>query len=84
MDLSDTDERARERLIRHWRSVSAEDKLALVGRLNRAVMALAQARQDAQYPDATPEERRMRLASLWIDRASMIRWWGWDPAERGR
>lgn len=82
--LSDTSPEARRRLIEHWRSVPPEEKAAIVGRLNRAVLALAQARQDAWYPDATPEERRLRLASLWIDRESMIRWWGWDPDERGR
>ena len=82
--LSDTTPEACRRLIEHWREVSPEDKAAVVGRLNRAVLALAQARQDAWYPDATAEERRLRLASLWIDREAMIRWWGWDPDERGR
>jgi hypothetical protein len=64
--------------------MSPEEKVAAVGRLNRAVLHLAQARQDTRYPNATAEERRLRLASLWLDRADMIRWWGWDPEERGR
>jgi hypothetical protein len=82
--LSDTSDEARELLIAHWRSVSPEEKAAHVGRLNRMVMALAQARQDQQYPNATPEERRLRLASLWVEREHMIRWWGWDPDIHGR
>jgi hypothetical protein len=82
--LSDTSEEARERLIAYWRSVPLEEKAAHIGRLNRAVLELAQARQDAQYPDATPEERRLRLASLWYSREDMMRVWGWDPEVRGR
>lgn len=82
--ISDTSELARQRLIEHWRSVPAIEKAAHIGRLNRMVLGLAQARQDAQYPNATPEERRLRLASLWIAREDMIRYWGWDPEIRGR
>ena len=82
--LSDTSPAARDRLVAHWRSVPLEEKAAAIGRLNRGVLKLAAARQDAQYPDATPEERRLRLASLWLPREAMIRWWGWDPVERGR
>jgi hypothetical protein len=81
---SDTSDLARKRLIEHWRSVSPIEKAAHVGRLNRMVLRLAQARQDAQYPRATPEERRLRLASLWIAREDMIRFWGWDPEVHGR
>lgn len=83
-DLSDTSPAARQRLIAHWRSVSPSEKAAHIGRLNRMVLRLAQARQDAQYPHATPEERRLRLASLWIERDDMIRFWGWDPEVHGR
>jgi hypothetical protein len=82
--LSDTSDEARQLLIEHWRRVSPEEKAAHIGRLNRMVMSLAAARQDQQYPDATPEERRLRLASLWIDRDSMIKFWGWDPEIHGR
>ncbi|MEQ1571447.1 MAG: hypothetical protein ABMA64_37820 [Myxococcota bacterium] len=62
----------------------AIEKLAHIGRMNRMVLGLAQARRDAQYPSATPEERRLRLASLWIDRRDMIRFWSWDPETHGR
>ena len=82
--LSDTSPEARARLVAHWRDVPLEEKFAAIGRLNRGVLRLAQARQDLEYPHASAEERRLRLASLWVDRDSMIRWWGWDPQLRGR
>jgi hypothetical protein len=82
--LSDTSADARARVIERWRSTTPEERLAEVGRMNRAALSLAQHRHDAWYPEATPEERRLRLASLWVDRDAMIRWWGWDPEERGR
>jgi len=81
---SDTTDEARERLLDHWRRATPEDRYREVLRLNRVVRELAQAGQDLRYPDATPEERRLRLASLWIPREAMIRWWSWDPEVRGR
>lgn len=83
-ELSDTSPEARERWLQRWRDATPEERAAEIGRWNRTVKALAQARQDAWYPDATPEERRLRLASLWLPREAMIRWWGWDPDEKGR
>jgi hypothetical protein len=82
--LSDTTDDARERLLAYWRAASPEDRYREMVRLNRMVRSLAQAGQDLRYPDATPEERRLRLASLWIPREAMIRWWGWDPEVHGR
>jgi len=82
--LTDTSDDARERLLAHWRAATPEERYAEVVRLNRMVKGLAQAGQDLRYPNATPEERRLRLASLWIPREAMIRWWGWDPDEKGR
>ena len=82
--LSDTSEDARQRLIEHWKSVSPREKAAHIGRLNRMVLRLAQARQDKMYPHATPGERRLRLASLWISREDMMKYWGWDPDIHGR
>ena len=36
-----------------------------------------------RHPEATEEEVRLRLASLWFDRETMIRVFHWDPEERG-
>ncbi|MEQ1569726.1 MAG: hypothetical protein ABMA64_29090 [Myxococcota bacterium] len=82
--FSDTSPEAHRREVEYWRAASPEEKWAAVGRLNGAVLELCQARQDMQYPDATPEERRLRLCSLWVDRDTMIHRFGWDPLERGR
>jgi hypothetical protein len=82
--LTDTSDDARERLLAFWRAATPEERYAEVVRLNRMVKGLAQAGQDMRYPHATPEERRLRLASLWIPREAMIRFWGWDPDIHGR
>ena len=82
--LSDTSDEARQRLIEHWRNADDQERWDAIGRLNGALLALAQDRQDEWYPEATPEERRLRLASLWVDRETMIRLFDWDPDERGR
>jgi hypothetical protein len=37
-----------------------------------------------RYPDASERELRLRLASMRYDRETMIRAFGWDPAEPGR
>ncbi len=82
--LSDTTEDARQVLLDHWRRATPEERYEEMLRLNRTVRELAQAGQDLRHPYATPEERRLRLASLWISRDDMIRWWGWDPDLQGR
>jgi hypothetical protein len=82
--VSDTHPDARRRVIEHWRAASVEDRVRAMTRMRDAAVALAQARQDARWPDATPEERKLRLASLWIPREDLIRWWGWDPDVHGR
>jgi len=82
--LSDTTADARERLLEHWRHATPEERLQEMERLNRMVRELAQAGQDLRHPNATPEERRLRLASLWLPRDAMIRHWNWDPEVHGR
>jgi hypothetical protein len=82
--LTDTTDDARERLLDHWRAATPEERYTEMVRLNRMVKGLAQAGQDLRYPNATAEERRLRLASLWIPREDMIKWWGWDPVVHGR
>jgi hypothetical protein len=59
--LSDTTAEAREWLLAHWRNATPEERLAEMERLNRMVRELAQAGQDLRYPNATPDERRLRL-----------------------
>ncbi len=66
--FSDTHPAARDRMIAYCRSLGPEHRAEKLAALNRGAMALAAARQEAWYPDDTPEERRLRLASLWVPR----------------
>jgi hypothetical protein len=45
---------------------------------------LARAELKQRYPDATPREIDLRLASRVLDRDTMIRAFGWDPDKQGR
>ena len=45
---------------------------------------LARAELKTRYPEATEREITLRLASRTLDRETMIKAFGWDPAERGR
>ena len=81
---SDTDPAIGERILDRWRAMTPSERLVRVRELNQMVLRLAEARQAAQYPDATPEEKRLRLASLWLGPDVMRRWFNWDPDTRGR
>jgi hypothetical protein len=64
-----------------WRQMSSEKKIRLFGELCDSVRHLARMGIRQRYPDATAEEVRLRLASTWLDRETMIRCYGWDPLE---
>lgn len=73
-----------ERLLIEWsRRASPAEKLALVLRLNARARALQLAGIRARHPNADERELKMRLASLWLDRKTMIAMFGWDPEEHG-
>ncbi len=57
-------------------------KLNRVEALNEAALQLAASRIRRQYGPLP--DRALRLASLWLDRDTMIRVFGWDPEEHGR
>ncbi len=59
------------------------EKLKRVRAMNNAVLELAAARLRRQYGPMSDRELRLRLASLWLDRETLIRVAGWDPEERG-
>lgn len=79
----DTDRVLEERLFERYRRMSPDEKLAQVGALGRLVEEVALAGLRARYPEATEEENRLRLVSRWLDRATMIRLYAWDPEEKG-
>jgi hypothetical protein len=72
-----------EALFARYRRMTADEKLAIVGRLGRLVEEVALAAIRQRYPDATDRDNRLRLASRTIDRETMIRAFGWDPLVQG-
>jgi hypothetical protein len=58
-------------------------KLRLVSELVRATEELALAGVLLRHPSADEHEQRLRLAALRLDRATLVRWLGWDPEHEG-
>lgn len=81
---SDTDPEVEARLFDRYRRMTVVEKLQHIGELGRMAEQLALAGLNARYPTATEEENRLRLLSRRVDRATMIRLYGWDPEEKGR
>lgn len=65
------------------RRKTPQQKLEMVGQLNRAVQQLALADIKRRYPDADDKELRLRLASRWIDPHVMLKAFGWDVEKQG-
>jgi hypothetical protein len=70
-------------LVEGYRRMSAAQKLQRVLDMNRTVEILALARIRAERPSADEHEIKLRLASLRLDRDTMIRVFRWDPEEMG-
>jgi hypothetical protein len=80
----DTPAEIEQRLVEEYRRMSPGQRLMMAMDMNRAVQQMAAARIRAQYgPGLSERELRLRLASLWIDRDTMMRAFGWDPAAEG-
>lgn len=84
MSLSaDTNASTEALQIAAWRKMTPAAKLRLVTELMRASEELARAGVRMRHPNAAGREIELRLATLRLDRATMIRWLGWDPAREG-
>jgi len=71
-------------LIEGYRRMTPQRKLECVIAMNCALRDLAAARIRAQYGEDIPErELRLRLASLYHDRDTMVNIFGWDPEVEG-
>lgn len=80
----DTPPEVEEILLERYRQMSPQEKLRQVFELNRMAQRMAAMRIQTQYgPDLAERELRLRLASLWIDRETMIEAFGWDPEIEG-
>lgn len=80
----DTPPEVEEILLERYRQMSPQEKLRQVFELNRMAQRMAAMRIQTQYGPNLPErELRLRLASLWLDRETMIEAFGWDPEIEG-
>ena len=70
-------------LVEGYRKMPPWEKMKRVTELNKAVQQLALSRIKKQYGDIPEQEKKLRLASLWLDRETMIRIFNWDPHKEG-
>lgn len=83
--VDDTDPKVRAMTIESYRKMTPAEKLQRVIDLNRTVEMMALARIRKQYgPNLSEREERVRLASLYLPRETMIEVFGWDPDVHGR
>ena len=81
--VSDTDPEIMERLVDAYRRITPQQKLRRVSDMTKAVQNMALARIRRQRSGIPEREMRLRLASLWLDRSTMIRVFHWDPEREG-
>lgn len=70
-------------VIERYRKMTSWEKMKRVSELNKAVQQLALSRILKQYGNIPEHEQKLRLASLWLDRDTMIRVFDWDPKSKG-
>lgn len=63
--------------------MSGAERLARVAALRETALGLARVRIRERHGLISEREVRLRIASLWLDRATMIKVFGWDPREKG-
>lgn len=80
----DTPPEIEEILLEGYRRMSPAEKLRRVIELSEAAEAMAAARIRSQYGrDISERELWLRLASLRLDRDTMVEVFGWDPEKEG-
>ena len=79
----DTADDVRAMQVEHWRRLSPAGRVEIVEGLWHDTRELACAGIRERYPDATPDEIRLRLGALTIDADLMIEAFGWDPEREG-
>jgi len=70
-------------VIEGYRNMTSWEKMKRVSELNKAVQQLTLSRIRKRYGEITEQEQKLRLASLWMDRDTMIRVFDWDPKKMG-
>jgi hypothetical protein len=70
-------------VVQGWRAMSAAEKVRQVRALTDTSRRFSLAGIRRRHPGASEREVRLRLASFWLDRETMIRLFGWDPDVQG-
>jgi hypothetical protein len=70
-------------MIDGYRNMTPQQKLRCVDEMTKAVQQLALARIRKQYGHIPEREQRLRLASLWLQRETMLKVFNWDPWKEG-
>jgi hypothetical protein len=83
LGVTDTDPATVKRLIEGYRRMTPQEKMRSVIDMTKAVQYMALARIRKQRGAITERELRLRLASLWLDRETMIRVFDWNPEREG-
>lgn len=81
--LSDTSPAMQKIIVEGYRRMPPHEKLIQVNEMTKAVQQLALTRIRRQYKGISEREECLRLASLWLDRETMIRVFNWDPKREG-
>jgi hypothetical protein len=79
----DVDPEIEKVVIEGWRRMSPAEKVDQVRQLTRTSRQFALAGIRRRHPDASEHELRLRLASFWLDRETMVRYLDWDPELQG-
>jgi hypothetical protein len=82
-NANDTPKHIQKILVEGYRKMSPQQKLKRINELTRAVHQLALTRIRNNYSTYSEYEQKLLLASLWLDRDTMIRVFRWDPLEKG-
>ncbi len=81
--MDDTSPEIQKIIIAGYRQMSPQQKLKRVDELTKAVQQLALARIYKRHGNISDREAQLRLASLWLDRETMLRVFNWDVQEHG-
>jgi hypothetical protein len=81
--MDDTSDDAEKILINGYRAMPAWKKIRQVSSFTKTVQQMALARIKKKYGHINEREIRLRLASLWLPRETMIRLFSWDPMSEG-
>lgn len=70
-------------VVEGWRRMTPAEKLAQVRQMTVTARRFALAGIRRRHPHASERELRLRLASYWLDRETMVRYLDWDPEVEG-